>query len=71
MQKLKIIIGIMLIIIVSIISYFFSNPYPCSETCIGCRNIVEYFLDTWTSYVFLIGFLYGCYLIINGVFIED
>lgn len=45
-------IGLSIAFVCVVVIRFYSNPYPCQVSCIGCNNLSEMFIDNIVSVVF-------------------
>jgi len=64
---IRILLGILIIIIAIILYLSFTPEYPCTESGVGCMTWGEVIADTWTTYVLIIGLIYGLWNIYKGV----
>ncbi len=63
------ILGLTIAFIFALICRFFSNPYPCQLSCIGCESIWESLSDNFVSIVSILGMIFGFILMFLSIFL--
>jgi hypothetical protein len=64
-------LSLIFIIILLFINKYFSNPYPCTASCIGCESMREMISDNWISWISAFGILISLGVMCHSVVRED